>query len=88
VTLFEPSASLNNHSQGIADFAFMPDKTVRRMPVQVESRSREPITSAELHALQRRFDRFISELNPPRYKSTTAGSTHGVNPTITITGKT
>jgi hypothetical protein len=64
--MFEPSASLNTHVQGIADFQFVPEKTIRRMPVQVESRSREPITSAELFALQRRFDRFISQLNPPR----------------------
>ncbi|MBX9951339.1 MAG: hypothetical protein K2Y39_19375 [Candidatus Obscuribacterales bacterium] len=70
MTMFEPSASLNNHSQGIADMTFMPDKTVRRIPAQVESRSREPITSAELFTLQRRFDRFISQLNPPRTRKT------------------
>lgn len=70
MTMFEPSASLNSYSQEIADLTFIPEKTVRSIAVQVESRSREPITSAELFALQRRFDRFISQLNPPRTRKT------------------
>jgi hypothetical protein len=48
------------------DSGFMPEKTIRAMPAKSRSLPRQTISSAELFALQRRFDRFINQLNPPR----------------------
>lgn len=64
MTAFEPATQDQNaaHSK---DLPFFPEKTLRRIP-RLPARPHEPITSAELFALQRRFDRFIGELNPPR----------------------
>lgn len=64
MTFIEPAAE--DQARGSADSGFMPEKTISRMPVKSSFPHREPISSAELFALQRRFDRFINQLNPPR----------------------
>lgn len=67
MTFVEPATqSFEDLASGAADLAFAPEKTIRRMPVRIESPARAPISSAELFALQRHFDRFINQLNPPR----------------------
>jgi hypothetical protein len=71
VTFFEPATqSFEDQTGGARDLAFLPDKTIRRMPAKVVSAPREPITSADLFALQRSFDRFINQLNSPRTRKT------------------
>jgi len=45
---------------------FVDDRTIRRVPSELAAAPRRRMTSAELYALQRRFDRFIEKLNPSR----------------------
>lgn len=67
MTFVEPATqTFEDQASGAVEMAFAPEKTIRRMPVRIETAPRAPITSAELFALQRRFDRFINQLNPPR----------------------
>ncbi len=66
MTFVEPATeSFEDQTRGTGDLAFDPEKTMRRMPVRIEA-TRTSITSAELFALQRRFDHFINQLNQPR----------------------
>ncbi len=67
MSMLEPATNAEAH----VDMPLFAEKTIRRMPLKVEPLNREPLTSADLFALQRRFDRFISQLNPPRRRNWT-----------------
>ncbi|MCC7531231.1 MAG: hypothetical protein IT342_22180 [Candidatus Melainabacteria bacterium] len=67
MTFIEPaSPPFEDQTRGQGHSVLMPEKTILRIHEKLRSLPRQTITSAELFALQRRFDRFINQLNPPR----------------------